>query len=603
MKNAVHWAVLGALLAALLLGAATFDRGSWPSVVGDEATYLMQSESLAWDLDLEYSRRDYDRFVRHRGVPPEGLILQKGRESDSLVYGKPFFYALWNAPFVRLAPARGAFVGNALLLALASVVAARALRRPVGPAAPSWIALAVFGSVVFAHVFWAHLDLFLMSLAALGLALAFGAREAAPGEGFTKRSVLRWTAVGLLLAIVAYSRPLYLTLYLPVLVLVRRRGRWPAIACVAAGTVLLGLAALGVQQSLAGSWTSYGAERRSFHAATGFPEVDLPSEEWDALIERWGNAAWLKPSAYRGLELGTPRLWGWNLVYFFAGRSVGLLPYLLPGLLGFATWWRAPPGAARWALLAAVALTALGFFVLRPFNFYGGGGALANRYFLPIYPALWFVPARPLRAPWLAAAAVVAAPFLWPVWTAPRAFPVDEHGQFRHVSAAARAVLPYETTQSHMKPTGPRVNVHHRGLWVKSVAPALWSPDAGGVFLLDPRLGPAELLVGSEDPLQALHLELGEETPRVRVRGGRVTGEIGLAGGRRRLWVELDEPRARHPMWWLRDRDFTLYRLRLEVEGGDDPQAPELGAGEGPGEGDAPSGRPVFELTLAPAVR
>ncbi|HEX6200350.1 MAG TPA: hypothetical protein VF150_08810, partial [Thermoanaerobaculia bacterium] len=78
----LHWALLGALLAALLAGAATFDRARWPSVVGDEATYLMQAESLAWDLDLAYSREDFDRFVRHRGTAPEGLILQKGEGSD-----------------------------------------------------------------------------------------------------------------------------------------------------------------------------------------------------------------------------------------------------------------------------------------------------------------------------------------------------------------------------------------------------------------------------------------------------------------------------------------------------------------------------------------
>ena len=34
------WAVLALLLAATLAGALTFDRRSWPGLVGDEATYL-----------------------------------------------------------------------------------------------------------------------------------------------------------------------------------------------------------------------------------------------------------------------------------------------------------------------------------------------------------------------------------------------------------------------------------------------------------------------------------------------------------------------------------------------------------------------------------
>jgi hypothetical protein len=97
------WAVLGGLLFALLAGAATFDRGAWPGLVGDEATYLMQAESLAFDLDLTYERRDYDRFVARHGRLPDGLILQKARDVAAPTFGKPALYALWLAPFVRLA--------------------------------------------------------------------------------------------------------------------------------------------------------------------------------------------------------------------------------------------------------------------------------------------------------------------------------------------------------------------------------------------------------------------------------------------------------------------------------------------------------------------
>ena len=43
MKRYASWAVLGLLLAAMLVGALTFDRRSWPGLVGDEATYLMQA--------------------------------------------------------------------------------------------------------------------------------------------------------------------------------------------------------------------------------------------------------------------------------------------------------------------------------------------------------------------------------------------------------------------------------------------------------------------------------------------------------------------------------------------------------------------------------
>jgi hypothetical protein len=564
------WAVLGALLAALVGGAAAFDRSTWPTVVGDEATYLMQAESLAWDLDLAYSREDFERFVRHWGQSPEGLILQKGRGSSELVYGKPFFYAAWAAPFVRASPTRGPFVANAVLLALAALAAARALRPALGRSAPPWVAVCLFASVAFAHVFWAHIDLFLACCTALGLALVFGPEPAIP-----PRRSARWLAAGVLLAIVAFSRPLYLTLFLPAALAALAPGapgpepaapgpagrapRLRRLALLAAGALLLVVAAAGVHEALAGSWTSYGAERRSFNRAVGFPGVDLPAGAWDEMIEELGNASWLERPALAGPAAASPRLWAWNGLYYLAGRSVGVLPYFLPAALALLG---RPRGAARWGLLAAVALTAAGFLLVRPFNFFGGGGALANRYFLPVYPALWFAVTRAPRLPWLALVPAVAAPFLWPLWTAPRAYPIDERGVYRHVSAAAREWLPFETTQNHLKPAGPVPEVEHRGLWVKLLDPALSIGGDGSVLFLD-GAGPASLLVGRDRPVSAVALEIDAAALPLEIGGGRVAGEGAGRAGWRRLHLELDRPRAVHPMWWTGE-DFYLYRLTLD---------------------------------------
>src|SRR3954464_4521349 len=152
MQRFGSWAVLGLLLTATLVGAMTFDRRSWPGLGGDEATYLMQAQSLAWDHDLRYSRRDYDRFVEQWGLKPDGLILQSGDGGRTLVYAKPASYALWIAPFLRLYLRKGEAIANALLLALAAVLAARTLERRLGPVAPLWVAVWIFASVTFAYV-------------------------------------------------------------------------------------------------------------------------------------------------------------------------------------------------------------------------------------------------------------------------------------------------------------------------------------------------------------------------------------------------------------------------------------------------------------------
>lgn len=568
VSNRAGWALLGTLLGALLVGTATFDRSAWPSLVGDEATYLMQAESLAWDRDLVYSRTDFDRFVEHWGGPPEGLILQKGRDSSALVYGKPFYFAAWTAPFVRASPTRGPFVANALLLALAATVAAGALRRHLGSAAPLWVAVFVFASVLFAHAFWAHSDLFLACCTALGLALAFGSpRESREGGGNPRRRLAagaRWLAAGGLLAMVAYSRPLYAPLFLPVVLAALRLPRAPAshrviaLFGLAAGALAVVLVTLAVHQSLAGTWTSYGAERRSFNSAVGFPEVDLDPGAWDEMIREWGNASWLKRRDLAGISLGSPGLWAWNGLYFLTGRWVGVLPYFLPLVLGLLG---RPRGTPRWALAAAVALTVVGLFLLRPFNFYGGGASLGNRYFLPVYPALWFLATRPVRLPAVLAVALVAAPFLWPLWTAPRAYPLDPSGVFRYASATAQRILPFETTQHHLKPGGPQPDVNHRGLWIKPLSPAVSVASGPDVLHLEGE-GVGRLLVGRGRPLDTLVLEIGAGALPLEVSGARVVSEGPGAPGWARLRLELDGPRAVHPMWWTAE-DFFLYRLVL----------------------------------------
>jgi hypothetical protein len=521
MKRLVSagWAVLGLLLAATLAAAATLDRRDWPAFVGDEATYLMEAQSLAWDFDLEYTRQDHDRFVEQWGRPPEGLILQSVDGGRTLVYGKPAAYPLFIAPFVRLSPTRGAAVANALLLALAAVMAGRALQSRIGEAAPLWVAAWVFASVTFAYVFWIHSDLFLMCLVAIALALVYGKRS--------------WMTSGALLGIVLLSRPLYAALLLPAWLAAPVESRKKLAAGAAALVLLATLASLAAR----GTWTSYGGDRRSFYAYTGFPAVN--DVDWAGQIAERGTHSWVKEETLRmGFD---PRQAGWNAVYYLAGRHVGILPYFLPLILGFLAFRRGEgPGEGRWALVLAVVLAAAVLFWLRPFNFYGGGGSMANRYFLPLYPALWFLSARAVRPALGALAAVLvtllAAPFLLPLWSAPRTFPLASEGGYRYVSDAARRWLPFETTLSHLKPSG-REDFVHNLLWIRLLSPSV-SPEEDRLRLAPGE--PGDLLIGSPQPLAGIQLRKPDGTT-VRLQ---------------------PEVRAHHRMWWT--DDYYLYELKLE---------------------------------------
>jgi len=544
-------ALLLVLLVVTGLGAWTFDRSSWPGFIGDEATYLMAAESLAWDGDLLYERADYDRFVARWKRSPEGLILQSGDGGESITYGKPFFYSLWLAPFVRVLPLQGPFVGNFALLLLAGLAAWIGLRHRLGPATAAYIAAFLFGSVAFASVFWIHIDLFLMTATAVAFALALPSDRQGSEPQTSGRT--RWIAAGAILAMVAFSRPFYAALFLPLLALSPRGVRRHRFAFTVGGAIALIAVAVLVHQALAGTWTSYGGQRHGFYGYTGFPEIDFPTSDWETVVEEIGNAAWTGTLTLFVSNAGTSlSLWTYNTLYFLLGRHVGVLPYFLPVVLLFAG--RGGDRRRRW-ILTAVAVGAIAFLLSRPFNFYGGGAAIANRYFLPLYPALWFAVPRGARSRWALAAMLFAAPFLLSLWTAPRAYPLDARAGSAYVTPIAKRALPYETTLDHLKPSG-REDVIHNDLWIKFLTPTVGQQSEELLFA-EPG-GTVELILGSQAAIEGLTLrvEPGAGLPVVHGKAAEQKGKRGLA-------IDLGRPTARHPMWWTWD-EFNLYHLRLE---------------------------------------
>ncbi|MEM1245783.1 MAG: hypothetical protein AAGA81_03565 [Acidobacteriota bacterium] len=516
------WGVLGLLLAALGVGAATFDRASWPGVVGDEATYIMAAQSLAYDGDYRYSASDYERFVATVDRPPDGLILQSPDSGETMLFGKPFFYPAYLAPFVRLAGVRGPALANFVLLALSSVFAALALRQRFDEWAPVVVAALVFGSVQFAHTFWAHSDLFLACLVATAYAVAFGEDE--PAEG-------RLVLSAVLLATVAMSRPFYAALALPLLLLGFRRSR-RALMLVAVGLAATFAVYVGTNLSLRGSWSSYSGERQGYYSYTGFPEVGEEAPGWERSVGERGPNSWTRNPLPFGFEATQS---AWNVVYLLAGRHTGLLLYFLPILLAL---WGARAEERNLAVVVGFCLVAAAFLLVRPYNYYGGGGALANRYLLPAIPALWFL--RGSWQPWrLPAVLAVSALFVAPLWAAPRGYLLEPDRTYRYPSAVARW-LPYESTQSHLKPSG-REDFIHASLWIKPLdrgVQAVGDPNAEWLSF-DPTAGDGALLLGSREPLVAIDVE----------KDGAVQ-------------TVVPRRRAFHRMWWS-DDPIYLYRLDL----------------------------------------
>ena len=278
--------------------------------MGDEATYAMQAASLAYDFDLAYERVDYDRFVEQWGRPPEGLILQSRDGGERITFGKPSVYAAVIAPFVRVAPVRGGPVANALLLALASLLAASTLTARLGRWAPLWVAVFVFASVTFAYTYWVHADLFLLAATVSAFALLYrqdrphgpraerfdeiyqgGAEEAVGWKvalrwGWRGRSWEWWGRSG--------------------------RSIWrcccrPSPSPVAAASASGGRSWAASRSGWCWPWgrppspatgpaaagAAYAGERQGFYQRTGYPDVDFPAQRVGESVRRWGNTSWI----------------------------------------------------------------------------------------------------------------------------------------------------------------------------------------------------------------------------------------------------------------------------------------------------------------------
>jgi hypothetical protein len=313
-----EWVVWLALFALLFVAAATFRTETWPEWFGDEAGYLLQAESVARDLDLQYGDRDRERLVERHGhrAGDTGLALEQ--KGEAVLLDQPLAHSLLLAPFVRLAPQRGAAVLNVLLLIAAAWVAARSLARRLGAVAPLVVVLFVFGSVTFRYVFLALPDLLVLAATVAAFALAYGREEPvatetpeiyqAPDEGWDP--LWRWLAVGALLVIPSVHHPLYLGLFVPAAVATPAAERKRSLAALATGAVALLVLGGLAKWMLTGSWAAV--------LPTGLGDM------WPAL------------AGERVLFDGN--LIGWNFLYLLAGRSVGALPYFLPVLLALGAW-------------------------------------------------------------------------------------------------------------------------------------------------------------------------------------------------------------------------------------------------------------------------
>ena len=558
--------ILVIVIALWGLVVVALDRPGWPRWTGEEATHVLQAESLARDLDGVFEGEDRQR-VASQGVEITGLSLRNGRLDEEPVFARPVFYSAYLAPFVRLAPARGPTVANLLLLCLAAGLASRRLHMQIGSAAPWLVGLFLFASVVFRYLQTAEPPIFLLALAVSAFFLVFGLEEPVsegPAELYRPlptgtRIGWRWGVAGLLLGLMTAYNPSYVLLALPAVGAAPRVHRRTALA-----TLSIGLISVVALSGLI-EWTRAGSLHLAFPEPSASVLLTAAPSDQEPLGDLEGESLSSPFEAAPGRPYPvriSGRLTAWNLAYSVAGRHLGLLPYFFPTVLILGLWTM---GSGRTILVTACGI-ALGLIALvSPFDFAGGPAAVGNRWFVPLFGVLWFVPARPPQRRWLLVTAAVAGLFLYPVWLAPGTSPVAEDGSLQHAKSLAASYLPLETSQRPLPDFG---EILGRGAWVRSLAKTArlrgdgrWQMEGGQQ---------AELLIAAPLPLESVYFEFGEGAePELEVHGGELGNMVLQPNGRVAFHVGELDGIARHPTWWS-ESDQYFYDVRLRMPGAEE---------------------------------
>ena len=201
-----------------------------------------------------------------------------------------------------------------------------------------------------------------------------------------------------LVGVATYSKPSNAVLAVPLVLLPWWRRQWRHGLVV--GTVFTAATAslFAMNAAVTGDFNYQGGERKQFYSAPGNPPppsagfpFDSPSGTWEARGQRVVTNELGADNVLRPSEI--LRLFGNNVKYFLVGRHFGFIPYFFPGAVALVAWAFSRDRFQPWRVLTvgAVVFATITLLIVLPYTWSGGGGPPGNRYFITIYPALFFI--------------------------------------------------------------------------------------------------------------------------------------------------------------------------------------------------------------------
>lgn len=536
----------------------------------DEAIYYSITTSLAKDGDIEYTRQDLIRYYKNFPSGPLGIFLKEGK-NGRIFFAKSFAYSLFAAPFVLLFGVNGFLVFHSILFGLLLLMGYRYFSLETRPLFSfAWVLTFFFASVAIVYSLWLMPDFFNLFLAftILFLWLYKHQKQAADlgsppsrGERFLLSSGSDYLAA-FLAGIAVFAKPPSVALMGPIVLFYLLRKKFLKATSVVLIFVLTAGLFFGANHLITGDWNYQGGKRKSFYGDGGYP-LEKPYLTFDL-----ARGDLMTAEGYSEKHLLPAKFIFYNVLYFFLGRFTGIMWYFFPAVLCLALFFLRKKKLYQWLVFAALAGEILIWIVMMPDNYAGGGGALANRYFLSVYPLFFFLPDLK-KKPWeIGLSWVWAAAFIAPILISPF---FHSHYPATHAKKMPYKLLPLEMTLVNNYPT----NTNPRAFRQEVGNP----PDIGWLHFLDdnflPRLpelnekgfwtrgtGTAEMILKTYYPVKKLTFRILNSRRMnnkawVRVGGRKESVSLGY-----KEWgtISFTDPRP------FNIKSLYLYRITVKAQ-------------------------------------
>ncbi len=573
-KNAALTAIF--LIFAFFLGFSLFVN--LPSIhqgflFADQAIYYSMIQSLAQDGDLEYTKKDLIRYYEVFPSGPLGIFLKKSREGK-LFYAKSYAYPLFAAPFVRLFGVNGALVFHSLLLLLLLLMghAYFSLSNPSSLSLFTVITF-LFASVAGVYYLWIQPDFFNLFLVFTILFLwLYKHKIPASKDGENRPSKMHtflrsdWTdyLAGLIIGLAVFSKPANIVLLGPIFLYTLLKKKFLKAFLIILCFLITSGIFWGTNYLVTGEWNYQGGERKTFYYTYPLEKADVT---FDSI-----NTMEMTSDGYAEKHLLPAKFVPYNLFYYFFGRFSGIAWYFFPALLFLILFFTQKKELYQWLILLAAFGEILIFIVIMPDNYAGGGGALGNRYFLPIYPFLLFLIPTKQKLKNLALCWMMAAIFISPILISPF---THSHYPSTHVKKWPFNALPVEMTLVNNFPTNTNPYAFRQEVGTH--------PHIGWLHFLDdnfyPRLkesevekrgfwtrGPftAEMILKTYYPVKQMDFNL--------LNNPRMQNEISVRVGRQKKKITLGTKQrgtlSFSPVKAFNIKSLYLYRIKISASKG-----------------------------------